>query len=67
MNSGVNHCWHIMAYESESFDWQLLLSDFLRILKSVPVLDSVLPADSDIFLFFQSQLSNKSFQAIDLF
>ncbi|PTQ91925.1 ATPase family protein associated with various cellular activities (AAA) [Nitrosomonas nitrosa] len=56
-----------MTYESKPFDWQLLLSDFLRILKSVPVLDSVLPADSDIFLFFQSRLPNKSFQAIDLF
>jgi hypothetical protein len=44
-----------------------LLSDFLRILKSAPASDSVLSADSGIFLFFQARLPNKSFQAIDLF
>ena len=67
MNSGDNHCWHILTYGSKPFDWKLLLSDFVRILKSVPALDSVLPVDGDIFLFFHSRLPNKSFQAIDLF
>ena len=56
-----------MASETKYSDLQLLLGDFLTMLKSAPFFDKVLQADSHSFLFFQSHLPNKSFQAIDLF
>lgn len=56
-----------MTSKSNTFDLQLLLRHFIALVKAAPSLDTVKETDNNIFLFFQSRLPNKSFQATDLF
>ena len=67
MKAGVTIDWNIMTSKSNTFDLQLLLRHFIALVKAAPSLDTVKETDNNIFLFFQSRLPNKSFQATDLF